>query len=154
MNKRMGEIKKTLSLRCKAEQGCMLPEDGFGLIEVVVAALILLIFAIMLLSANITSLSMSLLAKERATATSIMTATIAQAEAAGYNGAPSAVASSSKQTISDITYTISYSVTSGSSSSSTTTTTSSTGLYTVSVNVSWQNDGATYSVNGATQIAQ
>ncbi len=152
MDIRAGVNKRTLRQFCKAKWHAKDSEDGFGLIEVVVAAVILFIFATMLLSANLASLSVSLFAKEHSTATSIMTATIAQAEAAGYNGAPS-LHITSPQTVDGISYTVNYSVTSA-ATSSTTKTSSTSGLYMISVKVSWQNKGTTYYVNGATQIAQ
>ncbi len=58
--------------------------DGFGLIEVVVAALLLLIFSLVMLSSTLTSLTVSVFAKQHSTATSLLTTAVAEAEAEGY----------------------------------------------------------------------
>lgn len=60
-------------------------ESGFGLIEVIVAAMLLLIFSLVILSSSLASMTASVFAKEHSTATSLITTTAAEAEAAGYS---------------------------------------------------------------------
>lgn len=119
-------------------------EEGFGLIEVLVASILLLIFSMVILSSSLASLTASSFAKQHSTATSLMTTEVAEAEALGYNSLENTSSSffnGQTDTIAGIKYTIKPTITTANN------------LITLTVVVTWPSGSGTAKISGVTQIA-
>jgi Tfp pilus assembly protein PilV len=118
-------------------------EEGFGLIEVLVASILLLIFSMVILSSSLASLTASSFAKQHSTATSLMTTEVAEAEALGYTSLEnsSSFLAGQTDTIAGIKYTIKPTITTANN------------LITLTVVVTWPSGSGIAKISGVTQIA-